>query len=80
MARAGSVETDAPRTRRYEKALEMTWGLTRGKTGPTAQAERDIAAVALGPRLALSFADSAAARYRGRASGRLRRNTGTISR
>jgi hypothetical protein len=44
------VETDAARARRYEKALEMIWGLTRGKTGGTSRAERDIAAVALGLR------------------------------
>jgi hypothetical protein len=44
------VETDAARARRYEKALEMIWNLTRGKSGATARAERDIAAVALGLR------------------------------
>ncbi len=31
-------------------SLEMIWNLTRGKSGATAQAERDIAAVALGLR------------------------------
>jgi hypothetical protein len=44
------METDAARARRYEQALEMIWGLTRGKTGGSSRAERDIAAVALGLR------------------------------
>jgi hypothetical protein len=46
------METDAARVRRYEKALEMIWNLTRGKSGATSRAERDIAAVALGLRAA----------------------------
>ncbi len=44
------MESDAARARRYEKALEMIWNASRGKTGATAMAQRDIAAVALGLR------------------------------
>ncbi len=43
------MEDAALRARRYEKALEMIWGLTRGKSGGRSGAERDIA-VALGLR------------------------------
>jgi hypothetical protein len=44
------VDTDAARARRYETAPEIIWNLTRGKSGATTQAERAIAAVALGLR------------------------------
>jgi hypothetical protein len=46
------MEDAAARARRYEQALQMIWNLTRGKNGATARAERDIAAVALGLRVA----------------------------
>ena len=44
------MEDAAARARRYEKALEMIWVLTRGMSGGASRAERDIAAVALGLR------------------------------